>query len=76
MMQSPEPHCEVALMLCESLIYLLVEEGVISKERALEAINGVVELAREIDKTGKRPAANQPAATLIEAMARSLALKD
>ena len=76
MMQSPEPHCEVALMLCESLIHLLVEEGVITKERALEAIDGVLELAREMDKTGKRPAANRPPPALIEAMAQSFALKD
>jgi hypothetical protein len=54
---------------------LLVEEGVITKEKALEAIDGVLELAREMD-TGKRPAANRPPPTLIEAMAQSFALKD
>jgi hypothetical protein len=35
-------------MLCESLLHVLVEEGVISKETALNAINGVVELARSM----------------------------
>jgi len=34
-MQSSEPQCEIALMLCESLIHLLVEEGVIAKHKAI-----------------------------------------
>jgi hypothetical protein len=63
-------------MLCESILHLLVEERVITKERALEAINGVAELAREIDETGKRLTANRSAATLIEAIAQSFTLKD
>ena len=46
-MAAPEPDGEVSLMLCESILHLLVEEGVISKEKALDAIDGVVELARE-----------------------------
>ena len=71
-----DPDGQVSLMLCESILHILVEEGVISNEKALEAINGVVELVREIDQTGKRPAANRSAATLIEAIAQSFALKD
>jgi hypothetical protein len=30
-------------------LHILVEEGIISKEKALDAISGVVELAREND---------------------------
>jgi hypothetical protein len=44
-------------MLCESILHILVEEGVISTERALDAINGVVELARENDGIGQHPRA-------------------
>ena len=40
-MPSPEAHGEVALMLFESLLHLLVEERIIGKEKALEAIEGV-----------------------------------
>ena len=75
-MPAPDPGGQVSLMLCESILHLLVEEGVIPKAKALEAINGVVELVREIDQTGKRPAANRSATSHIEAIAESFALKD
>jgi hypothetical protein len=48
-MSAPDPDGQVGLMLCESILHLLVEEGVISNEKALGAINGVVELTREND---------------------------
>ncbi len=35
-------------MLCESLLHVLVEERVIPKEKAIEAIEGVAELMREM----------------------------
>lgn len=38
----------VALMLCESLLHVLVEQGVITKERAMDAIETVSELTREM----------------------------
>jgi hypothetical protein len=49
-MSPSEPHGQAALMLCESLLHLLVEEGVITKTKALEAIEGVAEFARETTK--------------------------
>ena len=39
-MPAPDPDGQVSLMLCESILHLLVEEGVISKEKALEACDG------------------------------------
>lgn len=53
----------------------LVEEGVISNEKALDAINGVVELTRENDDIGQRRSASRSAAQLIEAIAQTFALK-
>ena len=38
-----DPQGRVALMLCETLFHLLVEEGVITREIAIEAIEGVAE---------------------------------
>ena len=35
-------------MLCESLLHVLVEEGVLSKAKAIEAIETVAELTREM----------------------------
>lgn len=75
-MRSSEPQCEVALMLCESLIHLLVEEGVIAKEKALEAVEGVAQLAGEMAKRDGNPGKKRTAATLAETIATSLSCKD
>ena len=74
-MPVPDPDGQVSLMLCESILHILVEEGVISKEKALEAIDGVVELARGNDEVGQRPSASRSAVQLIETIAQTLALK-
>ena len=74
-MPPPDPHGQVALMLCESLFHVLVEEGVISKETALNAINGVVELAREKDGIGEHRSTSHSGTQLIEAIAQTFALK-
>jgi hypothetical protein len=75
-MPAPDPDGQVSLMLCESILHLLVEEGVIPKAKAIEAIDGVAELMREREETGKRPAASSSAMGLIEAIAQSFASKD
>ena len=73
-MPIPDPDGQVSLMLCESILHILVEEGVISNEKALEAIDGVVELGRE-NEIGQRRSASRSAVQLIEAIARTFALK-
>jgi len=47
----PDLHGQVALALCESLLHVLVEAGVLSKELAIEAIDTVAELTRETADT-------------------------
>jgi hypothetical protein len=64
-----DPHGEIALMLCESLLHVLVEEGVLPKEKALQAIVTVAELVREMGETGA-------AVNIIEDIARSFTAKD
>jgi len=44
---SPDSHGQAALMLCESLLHLLVEQNVITKEKAIEMIG-------RCRRTGKR----------------------
>src|SRR5258708_3596833 len=73
-MAAPEPDGEGSLMLCESILHLLVEEGVISKEKALDAIDGVVELARE-NEICQRRSTSRSAVQLIEMIAQTFALK-
>jgi hypothetical protein len=75
MMPAPDPDGQVSLMLCESILHLLVEERVISKERALDAINGVVELAREKDGIGEHRSTSHSGTQLIEAIAQTFDLK-
>ena len=75
-MSPRDPQARVALMLCESLFHLLVEEGVITKTKAIETIEGVAELTRE-GPVGSNPATARRIATeLVEAIAKSFALKD
>ena len=76
-MKSADAQCEISLMLCESLIHLLVEEGVIAKHRAIEAIEGVAELASEMAVNGNGFAGGKRnAKARVETIAESLKLKD
>jgi hypothetical protein len=72
---SSDPQGRVALMLCESVLHVLVEEGVLTKAKASEAINTVLELTREMadGNPGTEP---HIAVNLVEAIAQSFALKD
>jgi hypothetical protein len=70
-----DPEGQASLMLCESILHLLVEERVITKGRALEAINGVLELLQESEQIGQRRSTRCSAVQLIEAIARTFALK-
>jgi hypothetical protein len=73
---SRDPQGRVALMLCESLIHLLVEEGVLAKQKALEIIESVVELAREMAEDATTPDGKPNAAAIAETIAVSFKLKD
>jgi hypothetical protein len=63
-------------MLCESLFHILVEEGVITKAKAMEAIEGVAELTREMADKGNPELASSVATDLVEVIAKSFAAKD
>ena len=65
-----DPDGRVSLMLTESNLHLLAEEGLISKEKVLEAIKGLLELAHEDDRTH-----HGSAVKLLEAIAQTLAVK-
>jgi hypothetical protein len=67
-MQVRDCHGEVSLLLCESLLHLLVEEGVIKQAKALDAVETVVEVTREMVEADP---ASSAAARLAEALARS-----
>lgn len=72
-MPASDPQGRVALMLCESILHVLVEEGVLSKTKAMEAIETVLELTREIAEVWPPDITNQVAIGLVQAIAESFA---
>jgi hypothetical protein len=75
-MPAVDTHGKAALMLCESLLHLLVEEGIIAKTKAIEAIEGVAEVAREDIDDGQTSENGTGVVSLIETITESLAAKD
>jgi len=77
---SPDSHGQAALMLCESLLHLLLEQHVITKEKAIEMIGDVAELAKEMTERNTRPtkirAASSSTVALVEAIAQSIEAVD
>ncbi len=47
MLDHPEPHGHAALLLCESLMITLVENGVITRENARDTVEHVVNVKRD-----------------------------
>lgn len=74
MSMTPDPHGQAALMLCESVLLLLVDQGVIQKEKAIDAIGGVIELKQEMAGVDERVVVSMASITLLRAITRSLAL--
>ena len=72
-MSAADTHGKAALMLCESLLHLLVEEGIIAKTKAIEAIEGMAEVAREDIDDEQTSENGTGVVTLIETIAESLA---
>jgi hypothetical protein len=75
-MPAPDPHGQVALMLCESLLHLLVEQHVITLEQAIEAIDGIAELTHETTAARMRRMPESSPVELIERIRESFAAKD
>ena len=75
-MASSDPHGQVALMLCESLLHVLVEEGVVPREKVIEAIDLVADLVRDRAQTQARGRQGSSPAALIEQIAATFAAKD
>jgi len=72
-----DPHGQIALTLCESLLHALVENGVITNAQALNVIDTVVELAHEaaaLGSAGRGPQAPS-ASVIIEAIRKSFGAK-
>ena len=69
---TPDPHGQAALMLCESLALLLVEQGVISKHQVIDAIEGIIEVKREIAGTSEPVVVSIASILLLQTISRSI----
>lgn len=63
-------------MLCESLLHVLVEQHLITRKRAIAAIEGVAELTREAAARRTRRVTRDSPVELIERIRESFAAKD
>ena len=59
-------------MLVESLLLLLVEKGVVQKDRAIEAIDGIVEIKQEIAGKSESVVVSIASIGLLRAVSSSL----
>ena len=68
----PDPHGQAALMLCESVLLLLIEKGVIKKDETTELIEGVIEVKQEIAGVRENVVVSLASIVLLRAVARSI----
>ena len=71
----PDPQGKVALLLCESLLHVLVEQQVISREAAFSAIQSVLELTQEDAEAVPQETGDSSPAALIERIAATFTAK-
>jgi hypothetical protein len=69
---TPDPHGQAALMLCEGLILLLVEKGIIDKDQVADVIEGVIEVKQEIAGVSESFVVSLASIALLRAVARSI----
>ena len=72
----PDPHGQAALMLCERMLLLLVERGVLPKDDVLDAIADVINVKQEIAGTTESVVVSMTSIGLLRAIAQSLAATD
>ncbi|MGI4792756.1 MAG: hypothetical protein ACRYG8_01465 [Janthinobacterium lividum] len=53
MTSAPDPHGQAALMLCESLAYLLIEQRLVGQQQVIDAIEGVIEVKQEMARVSE-----------------------
>ena len=70
---SPDPHGQAALMLCEALALLLIDEDVLLKEQVVEAIDGIVDVKQEIAGVDESVVVSVTSIGLLLGVARSVA---
>ena len=68
----PDPYGQAALMLCEGLMLLLVEKGVISRDEAVATVDGIVEVKREVAGERESVVVSVASIALLRAIGQSV----
>ncbi len=74
-MIAPNPYGHASLMLCEAIIHILIEKGLLSKEEVCEVIASVEEIAHEIEHRADSNVACRATSVLLQAIRQSLQAK-
>ncbi len=69
---TPDPHGQAALLLVESLLLLLIEKGMVAPGDMVDAIEGVIEVKREIAGTSERVVVSMASIGLLRVVSGSL----
>lgn len=72
MVNDPDPHGQAALMLCECMLMLLVEQGHLPRDRVLDAIAEVIDVKQEIAGRSESVVVSMRSIGLLRAVAQSL----
>jgi hypothetical protein len=75
-LKGPDPYGQAAIMLCESLLHLIVEQGVLSQQKVVEAIEGVAELIEEAAGREVQPVNFRATAMLVDTIRETFIHKD
>lgn len=59
-------------MLCESLALLLIEQGIVSRHQVIDAIEGIIEIKREIAGTSEPVVVSVASILLLQTILRSI----
>ena len=70
---TPDPHGQAALMLCEGLALLLIEEGIVHRDELVGVIEGVVEVKQEVAGVTEGVVISMASIGLLLGVARSIA---
>ena len=73
MTKSPsDPYTQMSLRLCESLAYLLVDQGLVSKQQVINAIEDVIDVEREVAETSKPAVVSTTPIVLLQDILNSI----
>ena len=68
----PDPHGQAALMLCESLAFLFIEQGILGKHQIIDAVESIIESKQEIAEANEPIVISTASIFLLQAILRSI----